>query len=93
MSDKLQFDLVSPEGAVLSAQVDSVCVPSSEGSFGALVRHSPLMAIIAEARENGQAVVLEVVADGVSSHYQIEGGFVDVTPEGVSVLAEKISKI
>ncbi len=90
---KLQFELVSPEGSVLSAQVDSVRVPSSEGEFGALARHSPLMAIIAAARDADSPVILEVSNDGTISQYQIEGGFVDVTPLSVSVLATQITKL
>ncbi len=87
----MHLELVSPEGAVLSADVDSVCVPSAEGNFGALARMSPLMAIIAEGQDENKSVALEVMQDGVISHYHIEGGFVDVTPSGVSILAEKIT--
>jgi F-type H+-transporting ATPase subunit epsilon len=83
MADKLQFDLVSPESLVLSAQVDSVSVPGVEGDFGVLPNHSPVMAMIRPG-------VLVVEQDGVASEYHVYGGFVDVTPEGVTVLAETI---
>ncbi|MFW2437418.1 MAG: ATP synthase F1 subunit epsilon [Parvibaculales bacterium] len=83
MANKLQFDLVSPESLVLSAQVDSVSVPGLEGDFGVMPNHSPVMSIIRPG-------VLVVENDGVVSQYHLDGGFVDVTPEGVTVLAETI---
>ena len=83
MADTLQFDLVSPESLVLSAQVDSVSVPGLEGDFGVLPNHSPVMAMVRPG-------VLRVENDGEVSDYHVDGGFVDVTPEGVTVLAERI---
>ena len=83
MADKLKFDLVSPEKLVLSADVDGVQVPGAEGDFGVLPNHSPVMAIIRPG-------VLRVENDGDVSDYHVDGGFVDVTPEGVTVLAERI---
>ena len=83
MADTLQFDLVSPESLVLSAQVDSVSVPGLEGDFGVLPNHSPVMAMVRPG-------VLRVENDGEVIDYHVDGGFVDVTPEGVTVLAERI---
>ena len=84
MADKLKFDLVSPEKLVLSADVDGVQVPGAEGDFGVLPNHSPVMAML-------RAGTLTVENDGTSQSFEIDGGFVDVTPEGVTVLAETIS--
>ena len=86
MADKLKFDLVSPERLVLSAQVDGVQVPGAEGDFGVLPNHSPVMAML-------RAGTLIVENDGTSQSFQLDGGFVDVTPEGVTVLAETISEV
>ena len=85
MADKLKFDLVSPEKLVLSADVDSVQVPGAEGDFGVLPNHSPVMAML-------RAGTLTVENDGTSQSFELDGGFVDVTPEGVTVLAETISE-
>ena len=84
MDDKLQFDLVSPERLVISERVDSVTIPGVEGDFGALPNHSPTMAMIREGE-------LIVESSGVQRSFALAGGFVDVTPEGVTVLAEAIS--
>lgn len=84
MADKLKFDLVSPERLVLSADVDAVQVPGAEGDFGVLPNHSPVMAML-------RSGTLTVENDGKSQSFELDGGFVDVTPEGVTVLAETIS--
>lgn len=84
MADKLKFDLVSPERLVLSAEVDAVQVPGAEGDFGVLPNHSPVMAMLRPG-------TLTVENDGKSQSFELDGGFVDVTPEGVTVLAETIT--
>ena len=84
MADKVQFDLVSPERLVFSAAVDAVQIPGAEGDFGVLPNHSPVMSVIREG-------VLRVENDGTVTEYQLDGGFADVTPEGVTVLAETIT--
>ncbi len=83
MADKLKFDLVSPERLVLSAEVDAVQVPGAEGDFGVLPNHSPVMAMLRPG-------TLTVENGGKSQSFELDGGFVDVTPEGVTVLAETI---
>jgi len=84
MAAKGKFDLVSPERLVLSAEVDAVQIPGAEGDFGVLPNHSPVMSVIREG-------VLRVENDGTVTEYQLDGGFADVTPEGVTVLAETIT--
>ena len=84
MDDKLQFDLVSPERLVVSERVDAVTIPGAEGDFGVLPNHSPVMAMIREGE-------LIVESNGVQRSFALAGGFADVTPEGVTVLAEAIS--
>jgi len=84
MADKLKLDLVSPERLVLSAEVDAVQVPGAEGDFGVLPNHAPVMAML-------RAGVLTVENDGKTESFELDGGFVDVTPEGLTVLAENIS--
>ena len=85
MADKLQFDLVSPEKLVFSARVDGVQIPGAEGDFGVLPNHSPVMAMI-------RAGNLVIENDGKTQEFTLDGGFVDVTPQGVTVLAETIGE-
>jgi len=86
MAGTLQFELVSPEKTLASAQVAMVVVPGAEGDFGVLPGHAPMMSTIRPG-------VIEVYASEgstVSARYQIEGGFAEVTPEGVTILAEEV---
>lgn len=81
MTDRLSFDLVSPEKLLLSAEVDMVSVPGVEGDFGVLVNHSPMMSVLRPG------VVL--VEDGKNNQsFFVRGGFADVTPDGLTILAE-----
>ena len=86
MDDKLQFDLVSPERLVISERVDSVTIPGVEGDFGVLPNHSPVMAMMREGE-------LIVESDGAQRSFALAGGFADVTPQGVTILAEAISML
>ena len=82
MPDKLTFSLVSPEAELFSGDVDQVDIPGSEGDLGILPNHSPLMAAI-------RTGAITVYADGAETQYFVQGGFADVTPAGLTVLAEK----
>ena len=82
MTDKLTFSLVSPEAELFSGEVDQVDIPGSEGDLGILPNHSPLMAAI-------RTGAITVYADGAETQYFVQGGFADVTPAGLTVLAEK----
>jgi len=84
MADKLNFSLVSPEAELFSGDVDQVDIPGSEGDLGILPNHSPLMAAI-------RTGAITVYADGAETQYFVQGGFADVTPAGLTVLAEKAS--
>ncbi len=82
MAEPLQFDLVSPERLVLSQQVDGVVVPGEAGDFTVLARHAPLMSTLRPG-------VIEVLGSGVDhARIFVGGGFAEVTPAGLTVLAE-----
>ena len=81
MADKLHFSLVSPERELFSGPVDQVDAPGSEGDFGVLAGHAPFMTALKEGQ-------IRVHNDGRVTTYDVRGGFADVTPEGLTVLAE-----
>jgi len=81
MADKLQFSLVSPEAELFSGAVDQVDVPGSEGDFGVFAEHAPFMAAI-------RTGAITVFDEGTETQYMIQGGFADVTPDGLTILAE-----
>nr|AQQ75093.1 hypothetical protein [uncultured bacterium] len=82
MADKLNFALVSPEREVFHGEVDHVVAPGSEGEFGVSPNHAPVMSVIKPG-------ALKVINDGAERRIFVNGGFADVTPEGLTVLAEE----
>jgi F-type H+-transporting ATPase subunit epsilon len=82
MADKLHFALVSPEREMFNGEVDHVVVPGSEGEFGVMPNHAPVMSVIKPG-------ALRVIDGGVERRIFVNGGFADVTPEGLTVLAEE----
>ena len=83
MADLIQFELVSPERLLVSRAVEMVVVPGSEGDVGVLPGHAPL---ISEVRP-GIIAVFE--AGQVQERIFVAGGFVEVTGERCTVLAEQ----
>lgn len=79
---KITFELVSPERLLLSRPVDMVVVPGSEGLFGVLIGHAPLIATLKPG-------VIDVHDEGrITDRIFVGGGFAEVTPERCVVLAE-----
>lgn len=81
MADKLHFALVSPERELFNGAVDHVVVPGAEGEFGVMANHAPVMSVIKPG-------ALRILNDGGEQRIFVNGGFADVTPEGLTVLAE-----
>lgn len=82
MAEKLNFALVSPERELFHGEVDHVVVLGSEGEFGVSPNHAPVMSTIKPG-------ALRVISEGVERRIFVNGGFADVTPEGLTVLAEE----
>jgi F-type H+-transporting ATPase subunit epsilon len=83
MADKTQFELVSPERLLISKAVDMVVVPGSEGDFGVLPDHAPLISSV----RPGVIAVFE--GNQVTDRIFVAGGFAEVTGERCTVLAEQ----
>ena len=86
MADKLNFSLVSPERELFSGEVDQVDAPGAEGDVGVLAGHAPFMTALREGE-------VTVHNNGNLTRYVIKGGFADVTPEGLTVLAESATTV
>lgn len=83
MAEKFQFDLVSPEKLLYSAHAEQVLVPGVEGDFGVLAGHAPLISIV-------RTGVLEVKGSTEGDmRIFVHGGLAEVTPAGLTVLAEE----
>jgi len=82
MAEAFPFELVSPEKLLVSGEASEVLIPGTEGYFQVLANHAPFMSTIKPG-------VVEVkMAGGDASRYVVFGGFADVNPNGLSVLAE-----
>jgi len=87
MADKVQFELVSPERLLVSREVEMVVVPGSEGDFGVLPDHAPLISTVRPG-------VIEVYEGGsVSDRIFVAGGFAEVTGERCTVLADEATLV
>lgn len=83
MADQLKFELVSPERLLVSQNVDGVVVPGTDGEFTALAHHAPLMSTVKPG-------VIRILQDGSDkTRFFVRGGFAEITPEGLTILAEE----
>ena len=78
---KFAFSLVTPQRELVSEMVDQVDAPGSEGDFGVLAGHAPFMTTLKEGH-------VRVLDGGRTRTFEVRGGFADVTPEGLTILAE-----
>ena len=87
MAQTTQLELVTPARVMVSKPVEMVVIPGSEGLFGVLAHHAPMLA-------NLQRGVVEVY-DGskVIDRIMIDGGVADVSSEGVTILAERAENL
>lgn len=87
MADLLKFELVSPEKLLMSADVESVVVPGAEGDFGVFVNHAPVLSSMRPG------IVNITTADGKTERIFVRGGFAEVNPKGLTVLAEQATNM
>jgi F-type H+-transporting ATPase subunit epsilon len=83
MPDRVEFELVTPERLLLSEMVEMVVVPGTEGNFGVLPGHAPLISTIRPGMieiYQGQTVTRRIF---------IVSGIAEVTPERCTVLADE----
>jgi F-type H+-transporting ATPase subunit epsilon len=82
---KIKLDIVTVERTVLSEDVDFISAPGVDGVLGILPRHTPLMTALNEGE-------LHYRKDGVEYDFAIGGGFVEVRPDRVIVLADSAER-
>lgn len=82
MAELLKFELVSPERLLVSEQVQQVTVPGTEGNFTVFAQHAPVLSTMRPG-------VVDVKKDGgEEQHIFVRGGFAEVNPAGLTILAE-----
>ena len=81
----LHFELVTPERLIRSEDVHMVVVPGTEGDFGVLEGHAPVMSTIRDG-----AIMVYAAAGSQPEEIQVRGGFAEVGASGLTVLAEHV---
>lgn len=82
MPDPFKFELVSPERLLVSGEVEQVLVPGAEGDMTVLAHHAPVLTTLRPG-------LLDIgFPGGEHRRYFIRGGFAEVGPSGLTVLAE-----
>jgi len=77
----IQLDIVTPERLAFSEEVDAVTLPGSEGELGILPHHAPLVSTLGAGE-------LRIRKGATEESFAIFGGFLQVLPTKVVVLAE-----
>ena len=77
----MRLDVVTPESVICSCEVDAVIAPGVEGQLGILPHHAPLLTML-------QAGELRVRKNGDETCIAIYGGFLEVRPDRVIILAD-----
>ena len=81
MAETMQFDLVSPERSLMSAQVKSVQIPGADGDLTAMPNHAPTITTLRPG-------ILKVETEKGVQEFVVTGGFAQIG-ESLSVLAER----
>ncbi|MFA5030943.1 MAG: F0F1 ATP synthase subunit epsilon [Patescibacteria group bacterium] len=81
MSDKIHLKITTPERVVMADDVDEVVLPTAMGEIGILPHHIPLVALLAPGE-------IRVKKDNTESFLAVSGGFIEVQPKRVIVLAD-----
>ncbi|MGJ8611135.1 MAG: F0F1 ATP synthase subunit epsilon [Octadecabacter sp.] len=77
-----KFDLVSPERRLAELDASEVQIPGTDGDMTAMANHAPTITTLRPG-------ILSVTHSGGVTDYIVSGGFAEISPTGVSVLAEK----
>jgi F-type H+-transporting ATPase subunit epsilon len=77
----IQLEIVTPERLAYADEVDSVVLPGSEGELGVLPHHAPLVSMLGVGE-------LRIRKGGAEESFAIVGGFLQVRPDKVVVMAE-----
>lgn len=81
----IHLEIVTAERVVLSDDVDMISAPTKDGRVGILPRHAPLLTIL----EPGE---LGIIKDGVRTPFAVSGGFMEVLPTRVTILADTVER-
>ncbi len=84
MADMLRYEIVSPERLLKDAQAAMVVVPGTDGDFAAMPQHAPMMSTI----RPGVVEIFETEG-GDAERLFVKGGLAQISPDGLTILAEE----
>ena len=85
MAKKLNFEITTPEKVVFSDQVDEVILPTPLGEVGILPNHIPLVSLLSAGE-------LRIKKGAETTFLAVSGGFIEVRPDKVVVLADSAER-
>lgn len=85
MAEKLQLEVVTPKGAVISERVDIVTAPGYAGEFGVLANHAPLLSTI-------KTGILIFRNEGQQEQIMVSSGFCEVSNNKITFLVESAER-
>jgi F-type H+-transporting ATPase subunit epsilon len=80
--------VISPSGTLLSCPVDSVVIPAWDGLMGILPEHAPLLAMLRPGTVKARPLPSPLVPSPPPLSFQVTGGFADVGPTHVNLIAD-----
>jgi F-type H+-transporting ATPase subunit epsilon len=81
----MHLEIITAERVVLSDEVDQINVPTKDGRIGILPRHMPLLTIL-------DAGEMTIIKNGESTPFAVTGGFMEVLPTRVTILADSVDR-
>jgi F-type H+-transporting ATPase subunit epsilon len=78
----MQLQIITPEKTLFSAEAEMVTAPGTEGEFGVLPGHAPFISSLKPG------TITVDIAGGQQRTFEVSGGFAEVGPEGVTILAD-----
>jgi F-type H+-transporting ATPase subunit epsilon len=80
MAATFKFEVVSPERVLVASDAEQVLVPGSDGDFTVLPGHAPVISTLRPG-------ILDVKVAGATKRYFVKGGFAEVEPDRLTILA------
>lgn len=81
MTDKIKFQITTPERVVYDDEVDEIVLPTQQGEVGILPHHIPLVSLLASGE-------IRIKKGSETIYMAVSGGFIQVKPNQVTVLAD-----
>ena len=85
MAEKINLEVVTPKGAIVSEEVDIVTAPGFAGEFGVLANHAPFLSTI-------KIGTLRYKKDGTEDELMVSGGFCEVSNNKITFLVESAER-